>query len=82
MSDMEGRYKVVRAQLNPDITQVSVSDVPGGTTAEAFIVFARGDMTSRTVCAFCRQEVSEILLTPCCEAARRCQERHGEREQE
>jgi hypothetical protein len=39
--------------MNPDITQVSVSDVPGGTTAEAFIVFKRGDMTSRTVCAFC-----------------------------
>jgi hypothetical protein len=63
--------------MNPDIKQVSVSDVPGGTTAEAFIVFRQGDMTSRTVCAFCRQEVSEIILTPCCESARRCQERQA-----
>ena len=63
--------------MNPDITQVSVSDVPGVTTAEAFIVFKQGDMTSRTVCAFCRQEVSQIILTPCCESARRCQERQA-----
>ena len=63
--------------MNPDIQQVSVSDVPGVTTAEAFIVFRRGDMQSRTVCAFCRQEISEIILTPCCESARRCQERQA-----
>lgn len=60
--------------MNPDITQVSVSDVPGNTTATAFIVFKRSDITSRTVCAFCRQEVSETILTPCCESARKCQE--------
>lgn len=24
------------------------------------------------VCAFCGQEVSDILVTPCCESARRC----------
>jgi hypothetical protein len=59
--------------MNPDIKQVSVSDVPGGTTSEAFVVFTRGDMTSRTVCAFCRQERSMTILTPCCESARRCQ---------
>ena len=60
--------------MNPDIQQVSVSDVPGGTTAEACIVFRRGDTVSRTVCAFCRQEFRETILTPCCESARRCQE--------
>ena len=66
--------------MNPDITQVSVSDVPGGTTAEAFIVLKQGDITSRTVCAFCRQEISQTILTPCCESARRCQERQANAE--
>ena len=60
--------------MNTDIQQVSVTDVPGVTTAKAFIVFRVGDAKSHTVCAFCRQEISEILLTPCCESARRCQE--------
>jgi hypothetical protein len=45
--------------------------------AEAFIVLKLGDVTSQTVCAFCRQEISQTVLTPCCEAARRCQERQA-----
>ena len=63
--------------MNTDIQQVSVSDVPGVTTSDAFIVFRRGDTESHAVCAFCRQKVSEILMTPCCESARRCQERQA-----
>jgi len=53
------------------------NDVLGVTTAEAFIVFKRGDTTSRTVCAFCHQEISKTILTPCCESSRRCQERQA-----
>ena len=43
------------------------------------ILKERSDMTSRTVCAFCRQEISQTSLTPCCESARRCQERQANR---
>jgi hypothetical protein len=63
--------------MNPDIQQVSVSDCHGVSTAEALIVMRRGEMTSRTVCAFCGQEFNEIILMPCCESARRCQERQA-----
>ena len=52
-------------------------NAPDGRSAETFIVFEQGDMTSRTVCAFCRQEISQTILTPCCESARRCQERQA-----
>jgi hypothetical protein len=43
--------------------------------AEKNIVFRQGDVVSRTVCAFCGLEISETIITPCCESARKCRER-------
>lgn len=44
-----------------------------------FLIMRQGMLESEEICAFCRMPIDKILITPCCESAKRVQEANTKR---